>query len=667
MIVFREIAGGLEARAGQELVRIESWGKDSLRVRAGLGRIDDDRPGALDLPTEICPARIDVDGHTAVITNGSLAAEVTLSGGDGYENAALMLRFVDGRNGRELLAEQRAHFWWPGPRVFSSRGGGRSRIEQHFAAYEGERLFGLGQRTHGRLDQKGMSLDLIHRNSEVSIPFILSNRGYGFLWNNPAVGHVELATNRTRWVADATRQIDYWITAGQPAGILARYADVTGHVPMLPAWAAGFWQSKLRYRSQEELMEVAREHKRRGLPMSVIVADFFHWKALGDWSFDPADWPDPRAMVEELRQLGIKLMVSVWPIVSAFSDNYAEMAAMGLFVGAEQGLALPTEFTEKGVRVPVPVALYDSTNPAARQYLWSKVKENYLDLGADIWWLDACEPELRPLDPANLRFLAGPGDEVVNLYPHMHARAFYEGMLEAGHPEVVSLIRSAWAGTQRYGAAVWSGDIPATFDSLRRQVRAGLNVAISGIPWWTSDIGGFHGGDPEDPEYRELIVRWFQYGAFCPLFRLHGDRLPRMATGPDMTGGPNEVWSFGDEAYRHICDVLAIRERIRPYLMDQMDRAHTEGVPPMRPLFVDFPDDPGSWGIEDEFLLGPDVLVAPVVTTGERRRDVYLPPGLWHEAWTGEAHEGPVTIGADAPLARIPVFLRAGATVQIAG
>lgn len=663
---FEEDGGALVARSGHEVVRVEPWGPDSLRVRVGLDTTDDEHPGALDLAPRPAAVRIQVGDETATVVNGRITAQLSVHGGDGYDNSGLILRYTETDSGRELLAEQRAHFWWPGPRVFSSLGGGRSRLEQHFAAYDGERMFGLGQRPHGRLDQKGMALDLIHRNSEVSIPFLLSNRGYGFLWNNPGVGHVELAANRTRWVADASRQIDYWITAGRPADILARYADATGHAPMLPEWATGFWQSKLRYRNQEELLAVAREHKRRGLPLAVIVADFFHWPALGDWRFDSADWPDPAAMVDELRGMGVKLMVSIWPIVSALSENYEEMASKGLLVGAERGLAFPTEFPEKGVRVPLPVALYDSTNPVARRYLWSKVKEHYLDIGADVWWLDACEPELRPFEPANLRFHAGPGDEVVNLYPHMHARAFHEGMLEAGRSDVVSLIRSVWAGSQRYGAALWSGDIPATFDSLRRQVRAGLNVAISGIPWWTTDIGGFHGGDPSDPEYRELIVRWFQYGAFCPLFRLHGDRLPRTPTGPEMTGGPNEVWSYGDNAYRDICDVLAMRERLRPYLVEQMRAAHEDGIPPMRPLFVDHPDDDGSWSIEDEFMLGPDILVAPVVVANARERDVYLPPGRWCDAWTATTHEGPTIVRVEAPLDRVPVFVRDGANVPIA-
>jgi alpha-D-xyloside xylohydrolase len=597
------------------------------------------------------------DGRIS-IANGAITALATDETDDGGRQ--LMIRFVRSEDGGELLAEQRAHFWWPGARVFTSRGGSRYRLEQHFRAYEGEQLFGLGQRTHGQLDQKGMVLDLVQRNAEVSIPFVLSSRGYGLLWNNPGVGHVEFAANRTRWVADASRQIDYWITAGKPAAILARYADATGHVPELPSWASGFWQSKLRYRTQEELLEVAREYHRRGLPLAVIVADFFHWTALGDWKFDPVEWPDPKAMVDELEGMGTKLMVSVWPLVSPLSENYSEMKDSGYLVGAERGPAFHTEFPEKGLAQDIPVGLHDPTNPEARAFVWSKVRENYFAQGIRVWWLDACEPEVRPTDPANLRFHLGAGDEVVNLYPLMQARGFHEGMLSEGEKEVVLLCRSAWAGSQRYGAAVWSGDIPATWDALNRQLRAGLNIALSGVPWWTTDIGGFHGGDPTNSEYRELVVRWFQYGAFCPLFRLHGDRLPRLPLATDKSGGPNEVWSYGEEAYVLICQVLDLRERIRPYVDKQMRLAHKTGLPPMRPLFVDFPEDAASWKVDDQFMFGPDLLVAPVLTLGARERHVYLPPGIWGDPWTSTEVEGGTTIRADAPLDRIPVFVRGG-------
>ena len=214
---------------------------------------------------------------------------------------------------------------------------------------------------------------------------------------------------------------------------------------------------------------------------------------------------------------------------------------------------------------------------------------------------------------------------------------------------------------------MWSGDIPATWQSLADQIRAGLNIAVSGIPWWTTDIGGFQGGDPADPSYRELLVRWSQYGAFCPLFRLHGDRQPRQPFTPEMTGGPNEIWSFGDEAYELIRGVIGLRQRIRPYLEAQMKVAHSEGIPPMRPLFVDFPNDPEAWTAEDEFMLGPDLLVAPITSPGARERDVHLPPGRWTDAWTGDVIEGGRTVGAVAPLEHIPVFIREGAAIPIAG
>lgn len=664
----RELRGsaiGIEWTARQETLRIEPWGSDAIRVRACAGGpVLDDLPGALTGPGGGGDARVETNTDAARLINGQITAE--LSAGEVHGQA--MLRFIRTDTGAELIAEQPRHFWWPGPRLFTPAGNGYHRLEQSFRGYEGERLYGLGQHTHGQLDQKGMVFDLVQRNGEVSIPFLLSSRSYGLLWNSPAIGRVELAANGTRWVADSARQIDYWITTGQPADILARYADVTGHVPMLPDWASGFWQSKLRYRTQDELLEVARQYAKRGLPLAVIVTDYFHWTHLGDWKFDPAEWPDPAALTAELRDMGVKLMVSVWPSLSPVSENYPVMRDSGLLIGTEFGPLAQATWPDKGISVPVDVAFYDATNPRAREFIWSRVRDNYLrPYGIDVWWLDACEPELRPGFQANLRYHAGPGLEVGNLYPREHARAFYEGMAAEGRKETVALVRSAWSGSQRYGAALWSGDIPATFASLRAQLRAGLNVAISGIPWWTTDIGGFHGGDPDDPEYRELIVRWFQFGAFCPLFRLHGNREPIMPFGVDQTGGPNEPWSFGQEAYERISATMFLRERLRPYVMTQMRAAHDSGIPPMRPLFVDFPGDPRAWETDDAYMFGPDLLVAPVTSYGARHRTVYLPAASdWRDAWTGEVlAAGDVTVSA--PLDRIPLFLRDGARLPVNG
>ena len=577
-----------------------------------------------------------------------------------------LVRFFGSGGSSELLGERASHFSSPPHRRYSSGGGDLHRCEVNFNAYPGERIYGLGQHQHGLLDQKGAVIDLVQRNTEVCVPFALSNRGYGFLWNMPGVGRVELAANRTRWVAEGARQLDYWVTtASTPAEIVSRYSTLTGLPPMMPAWASGFWQSKLRYRTQHELLEVAREHKRRGLPLSVIVVDYFHWTRQGEWKFDSTEWPDPQAMVDELRALGVEVLVSIWPTVNPASANYSEMDSRGLLVGNIRGLPLHLPFWDKGHDGQTFVRYYDSTNPEARSYVWQKVTEGYRRYGIRAFWLDACEPEMRPEDPESALYHLGSGSEVQNVYPREHARGFFEGLLADGEKEPLLLCRSAWAGSQRYGAAVWSGDIDSTFEALAAQVRAGLNIGISGIPWWTTDIGGFRGGDPSSAYFRELVVRWFQFGVFCPLFRLHGVREPGPLVGSDQTGAPNEVWSFGDEAYDIISEQMALRERLRPYVMAQMATASTTGLPPTRALFLEFPDEVPAWEVADEYMFGPDVLVAPVTSQGATTREVYLPEGAaWLDAWTGEPVKQNGWVTAEAPLTRIPVYLRQGGALQ---
>jgi alpha-D-xyloside xylohydrolase len=425
----------------------------------------------------------------------------------------------------------------------------------------------------------------------------------------------------------------------------------------------------LRYKTQEELLNVAREHKRRGLPMSVIVIDYFNWTKMGEWKFDPTCWPNPSAMVRELEALGIKVMVSVWPTVNPDSENFKELESRNLLVRTERGLNSFIKFTDSNANHTVISGLLDTTHPDARKFLWSRVRENYFRHGIKVWWLDAIEPEMVAYDHDNVRYHAGNGVEVGCVYPMMQQQALFEGMRGAGETEIVSLGRAGFAGSQRYGAAIWSGDIHSTWEDLQQQVRAGLNIGLSGIPWWTTDIGGFFGGEVDTPYFRELIVRWFQYGVFCPLFRLHGWRDSSLAhpEASDPTrGGPNEVWSFGERAYGIICDLLFLRERLRPYIMAQMKVASTKGTPPMRPLFFDFPQDADVQGVDDQFMFGPDLLVAPVLGPGQTKRKVYLPAGVtWTDAWTGRKLKGGQHIVAAAPLERIPLYLRAGRKLPI--
>ena len=662
---FREENGALIWEMNHETVVIQPWGRDSLRVRSTRGATISDTPWAL-LPPAASEAKIKLDDSGAGIENGRIKAEVSRYG---------RIRFLKADDGPVLLEETGIRY---GPsrhaaRYYRPGSSDLFRLEATFAAHEGERFYGLGQHQHGLLDQKGCVVDLFQRNTEVCIPFLLSSRGYGFLWNNPAVGNVELGGNRTKWTAEAARQFDYLVIAGDSlTDIMERYADATGHAPMLPEWAAGFWQCKLRYRSQEELMSVAREYRRRELPLSVIVTDFFHWTLQGEWEFDPECWPDPAGMVRELAEMGIRLMVSVWPTVNPYASTFTEMRERGLLVRAEAGGLAARGFMDNRPAGAVAVHLYDATNPESRRFIWKRVCDNYYRHGVRVWWLDACEPELADEGEfANLRYHAGNGLEVTSIYPFAHQQAFYEGMISEGEDEVVLLCRSAWAGSQRYGTAVWSGDILSTFEVLRAQVKAGLNIGMSGIPWWTTDIGGFMGGDITTPYFRELVVRWFQYGVFCPLFRLHGVRGPQVGSFgslAEMSGAANEVWAFGDEAYEILRGLLFLRERLKPYIMDQMHLAHEKGTPPMRPLFFDFPDDEGCTAIDDEFLFGPDVLVAPVLEYEARTRHVYLPAGaVWTDAWTDEEIAGGQRIEVEAPLDRIPVYLRGDRCLPIRG
>lgn len=436
---------------------------------------------------------------------------------------------------------------------------------------------------------------------------------------------------------------------------------------MMPDYGMGYWQCKLRYRTQEEVLAVAREHKRRGLPMDVIVIDFFHWPLQGDYCFDSRCFPDPRAMVEELKAMGIRTVVSVWPTVDERSVNYGTMEENGMFVRPERGVS--TFSTWMG-----PSRLYDATNPEAQKFLWETCRKNYGSLGIENYWLDEAEPEYGPYDYDHYRYWAGPSLQVSNLYPVGYAKGFYEGQRADGKEDILSLIRCAWAGSQKYAALTWSGDIHSSFRSMREQLQAGLSMGMAGIPWWTCDIGGFLGGDANDPHFRELLVRWFAWAAFLPVFRMHGERQPwyerdtvyidgveQLSSGQD-----NEVWSFGDDVYQVLSRYLFIRERMRPYIRETMLAAHTSGAPVIRPLFYNFPDDPLAWSTEDVYLFGDRLLVAPVFEDGARERKVYLPAGAeWTDAYTGKTYAGGQCVTVPAPLDVIPVFFRDNFRLEI--
>lgn len=677
MTIFSEVDGGLELCFMGETLRIAPWGKDALRVRArpGIGLVAP-HVDAL-LPVQGQDGVILIGDRGASIMNGRVRAEVTLKERYGADiKREAVIRFLRADTGEELLSETRSHFAGPRTRSFKALASGSWRLEQQFRAYEDESLWGLGQPQHGAMDLKGVSTTLLQQNAHAVIPFVVSSRGYGFLWNNPAVGRAEFARNVTRWTAEATGGLDYWITAGDsPAEIVRSYVDATGHSPDVPDWVTGFWQCKLRYRNQDELMSVAREYKRRGLPLSCIVIDFFAWTRQGEWKFDPRDWPDPEGMVAELDEMGIEVVVSIWPTVSASSENYKAMTEQGLLLTTERGVPVVIPFPDKDPFGAGFFTYYDAFNSKARDFHWDIVRQNYVERGIRHFWLDACEPEMRPAHPENVRTALGNGAEMLCAYPLLHEETYRKGLTEAGLPDGALLCRSAWAGSQKHGVILWSGDIWSDWDWFRAQIPAGLHAGMAGMGWWTTDIGGFYDGHGGSEAFRELLVRWFEFGVFSPICRLHGFRVPDDVPPPAQgepvtygqdtfniftnTGGSNEVWSFGEKVEGVLVKLLALRERLRPYLAEVFATYARTGDPVMAPLFYHFPKQRDLHDRGDAYMLGPDLLVAPILEAGAEAREVALPDGeTWIEAWTGAEHQGGSAPVVSAPWGRIPVFIR---------
>lgn len=644
---------------------IEPWG-GGLRVRMTKCAEMPDNDWAL-LTVENNAVEIKIGENSASISTSILEAQINEEGWLSFYNAKGELILEEYYRNRDRLSRYCVPLGIGARELKAVTGMSDYRLTARFEAKEGEHIWGMGQYQDGLLDKKGAALELAHRNSQASVPFYVSSLGYGFLWNNPAIGRVTFAENVTEWYAECTDKLDYWVTAGDtPRDIVRRYADVTGKTPMMPEYGLGFWQCKLRYRTQEELLNVAREHKRLGLPMDVIVVDFFHWTLQGDWKFDPVNWPDPEGMVKELKELGIELMVSIWPTVDHRSENFYKMADKGLLLGFDRGVNINMSWMGDTV-------FYDATNPEARSFVWEEAKKNYFEKGIKIFWLDEAEPE-GIYDFDIFRYHLGPAQKVTSIYPNMYAKGFYDGMREAGIKNPLNLVRCGWAGIQRYGALVWSGDVYSSFRSFREQVAAGLSMAMVGVPWWTSDIGGFIGGDPSKPEFRELLIRWFQFGCFCPVFRLHGERLPMKELEQEYIGGvrqfssgqDNEVWSYGEDNFEIMKKYLLLRERLRPYVRSLMENAHLTGDPVIRPMIYEFPKDEKCFKLADQYMFGPDLLVAPVMELGAIERTVYLPDGAkWTCANTCKVYEGGQSVVSTAPIDTIPLFLKDNAVLPI--
>lgn len=533
-----------------------------------------------------------------------------------------------------------------------------NKVQTVFNSPVDEALFGLGQHQDSIVNFKGKNEHLANANTQINVPMLVSNKGYGIFWDNYSTSDFyggDSNNTKYRYVSEAGDLVDYYFFYGPTIDhVVSLYRTATGQAPMFPKWAYGLFQSKDHYASTSELLGVKDSYRNNNIPVDAIVQDWDYWDpyAWGSHFMDETRYADPAALVTQMHGANVHLMISIWPLYQQVTtvrktgemDNFNALNAINAL--------LPTSGTHH---------FYDTFNASARTLVYQQIYDRLLGkYGWDAIWADNTEPQAYP-DPLNLHAATtalGKGALVMNAYPLEHNRALYEGWRKVGPngKRVYILTRSAFAGQQRFGAAVWSGDINSDFGTYTKQLPAGLNYALAGMPYWTTDIGGYFGASVNwsSSASSELFTRWFQFGAFCPVFRIHGQGARELY---------NNVWSTSTKA--NLLAVDKLRYRLMPYIYSLGARVTQDGYTMMRHLVFDYPNDANVFSIGDQFMFGPAFLVNPVTTAGATTRSMYFPAGTWYDFWTGSTTMGGSKMSVSAPLSQMPLFVRAGSIVPM--
>ena len=644
---------------------IDFFRPDLVRVqKTPAGKTNDRGSVSVVATPESVAVKTTDDGALATLASDALIVEVDKTTG--------RIRFL-APDGACLLAEKPDGASFP-IGDFGSFGEIRyTGARQSFRLDPGEALYGLGQHQTGRVNQRSQHLLLSQINMESAVMVVQSTKGYGLFWDNPSPTDFRDDPSEMSFASQVGEAVDYYFLGGGSAdAVLANVQWLTGKPPIPPLWTLGYCQSKERYASQMELEDIVRRYRELGVPLDVVIQDWRYW---GDRSEDwngmvfrkDGCFPDMKAAVDRIHAMHAKVFISIWP-------NFGfETAAVEEFKKAGAIIRLDNVFNPKAEH-------YDPWNPAGRDLYWALLQKELVPSGVDAWWMDATEPEhtFRPVqcmwaqnDPLDAPTCVGPFRARRNEYPLMHV----EGLTTRQRRDIpdrrpVVLTRSAYAGEQRTGAFVWSGDVNSTWEALRRQITAGVNFSMSGLPLWNSDIGGFF-GDREyvatlfDPGFHELYVRWLQFGAFCPMMRSHGTATPR------------EIWRFGERgtwAFDAIEAGIRLRYALLPYFYANARRIATKGGAYLYPVAMEEPANTALHEVADEFTLGHNLLVAPVLESlyvkdqkadfsVVKTRRVILPTGAWYDFYT----EAPVsgTFDAPAPIGRAPLYVRAGTILPI--
>jgi alpha-D-xyloside xylohydrolase len=586
--------------------------------------------------------------------------------------------------GENLLKEKEAGVSFTD---FNDAGVKTYTVSQSFGLDNDEAIYGLGQLHRGKMAQRNQKVRMVQDNLEDYIPFFQSVKGYGLFWDNYSPTDFEDNKERTSFTSEVGDCVDYYFMYGGNAdGVIACMRNLTGQAPMFPLWTYGFWQSRERYKSQNELVDVVKKYRELGVPLDGVIQDWQYWGNNYLWNamdFLNPDFYDPQKMVNDVHGLNAHMIISIWSSFGPHTKPYKELEKINALFNFKTWPAASTDTWPPNPDYPSGVRVYDPYNPAARDIYWKHLNKGIFSLGMDGWWMDSSEPDHLDAKPSDFdeKTYLGSFRKVRNAFPLMSVGGVSQHQRSVtSDKRVFILTRSAFAGQQRYGANTWSGDVSASWENFRNQIPAGLNFSLTGIPYWNSDIGGFFLWKFKNPltnaDYRELQVRWMQFGTFCPMMRSHG------------TDAPREIYQFGkkgDKVYDAIEKYINLRYSLMPYIYSASWNVTANQSSMMRALVMDFPTDKQALDINDEFMFGKSLLVNPVTqpmyskiqVQGKdsvkvedfsviKTKDVYLPKGSdWYDFWTGEKFTGGQIQKKETPLEIIPLYVKAGSVLPI--
>ncbi|WP_111308203.1 glycoside hydrolase family 31 protein [Confluentibacter sediminis] len=643
-----------------KIIRVLKYPQDSVIDKKSLSVIKS--PEKLDL-------NISEDDNFFTISSNSLKVRLNRKSGE--------ISYSD-LNGDLLFTEAPSYDFTP----TSDAGENTFKVTQSFKLEPDEAIYGLGILQQGKMSQRNQEVFMVQGNTQDYVPFFQSVKGYGLFWDNYSPTTFKDDENGTQFSSEVGKCIDYYFMLGGNAdGVIAEMRNLTGQAPMFPLWTFGFWQSKERYKSQDETVGVVEKYRELGVPLDGIIQDWQYWGDNYHWNameFLNPNFPNPQKFVNDVHNLNAHMIISIWSSFGPETNEYKELKDKGMLMDFGTWPLSGKDVWPPDMNYPSGVVVYDPYNPEARDIYWKYLKKGLFSLGIDGWWMDSTEPDhmnAKPEDLDNKTYL-GSFRKVRNAFPLMTVGGVYDHQRkETSDKRVFILTRSAFAGQQRYGSNTWTGDVTSSWEALKNQIPAGLNFSMTGIPYWNTDIGGFFLSKfpkkLDDPNYKELYARWVQFGAFSTMMRSHGADAPR------------EIYQFGKKGepiYDAIDKFINLRYSLLPYIYATSYDVTANQSTITRALVMDFAEDKNTHDINNEYMFGKSILVAPVTDpmytkdvnehnkvqdfSTTKSTEIYLPANTtWYDFWTNEKLVGGKTISKETPIDMMPLYVKAGSII----